>query len=174
MLRGRGLRAGGDRQVESQVGGLDVFRQVDVGDVERVAVRVEPVGRAVGGQTALEGEAGEVEEVAHRVLVLAARQPPQGASGPPLEAGAVGLDERTVQPPFRRGRLVGGRTLLVFGRHLSGREAVVDLHPAGEVVGVGEVEPQGGQVEAALARGRVVAFDAMRLEERPQASLVGH
>ena len=111
--RGRlGLR--GDGHVERLVGRFEVLGQVDVGDVQRVAVVVEAVRRAVGRQFALQRDAGQVEQVAHGVLVLDPRQPAH--AGPALagQLRLLRLDEHVVQRLQRRGGLRGRRPGLLL------------------------------------------------------------
>ena len=173
LLEGRGIRPGGDGHVEREVGGLHVLRHVHMGDVERVAVLVEAVGGAVGGQAPLECDAGEVQEVAHGILIFPPREAAQGGAALAIEAGAVGGDEGPMQPfGHGRGGLGGGAPLLP-GRHLPGGDALADLHPSGEGLRVGEVGLQRRQVEAALAALGVVAFEAVGLEEGRRAFLDG-
>src|SRR6185295_11073523 len=72
--------------------------------------------------------------------------------------------ERVLQGVEEHGALRRRRLGFLLGGHLAGLDAVVDLHPAGEVVDVGEVALERGQVEPALFRLRVVALDAVLLE----------
>ena len=98
----RRLRPRRDGEVQDVVRRLDVLGHIDVGDVERVGVLVEPVRGAVGGEVRLEGDAGHVEQVADGVLVLPARQAPD--TGPSLAPGTRPLrgDERVFQRLQRR------------------------------------------------------------------------
>ena len=73
----RGARPGGDGRVENAVGGFEVLREVHMRQVEGVGVLVEPVNLTVRREVDLERQAGQVEQVADGVLVLAAGEPPE-------------------------------------------------------------------------------------------------
>ena len=118
-------------RVERVVGRLEVLGQVDVRDVERVAVLVEAVGRAVGGQIARQGDARHVEQVADRVLVLGPRQPAQAAiAGGWRPSRRRRANRAAMLTNAWRSSAVGWSAS--FGGISPALDAVVDLHPAGE------------------------------------------
>ena len=75
LRHGGSLRLRGDGHVERLIGRLDVLGEIDVRNIERIAVIVEPVRGAVGRQLALERNPGQIEQIAERVLLLYARHP---------------------------------------------------------------------------------------------------
>ena len=162
---GRGGGPRGDGEVEGVVGGLDVLREVDVRDVERVAVLVEAVRRAVGRQDGRRGGARQVEEVADGVLVLRPRQATERRPSRGREPGVLRVGQGPIEPAEEGPRLVERRPLPPFRRHLAGFDAIVDLHPAREALRVGEVRLGRGQVEPAFPRGPVMAAEASGFED---------
>ena len=161
----RGARPGGDGRVEDAVRGFEVLREVDVGQVERVGVLVEPMNLPVRRQIDLQGNAGQVEQVADGVLVLAAGEAPEPRLAVGRDRLSLGRDQLIMDCFRSRGGVNGGRAGFVLRWHLPGRDAVVDLHPPGDVLCVGRVELERGEVEPALLGVSVVARVAVRLEE---------
>src|SRR5213076_2542626 len=99
------------------------------------------------------------------VLVLGASHPPQSRLAVGGDRLPLCRNQIVVQRLRSRGDVGRRRARLVLRRHLPGRDAVVDLHPQREVVAVGRVELQRGQVEPALLYVGVVTGDAVRREE---------
>ena len=91
------------------VGGLDVLGEVDVRDVEGVAVLVEAVRRAVGAAGRPEsGDAGQVEQVADGVLVLGPGQAAERGDRPEAASLASSASvKRPIEPAEEGPRLVG-------------------------------------------------------------------
>ena len=160
LPRRRG-RARGGGQLQRVLGGLDILGEVHVRDVERVAVLVEAVCRAVGGQVALKRDARHVEEVANGVLILRAREPAQPGAARAREPRLLGGEQRLTQRLHHRSRVLRRRTRGLLRRHLAGRDAVVNFNPAREVLRIGEVRLERNQVQIPLLRVLVVAFSAV-------------
>jgi hypothetical protein len=143
---------------------------LDVGDVEGLARLVEPVPLAVLRQHLLDHEPGGLEEVADRMFVLEAVEPPPGRPAFSLLARAVGLGEGPREGPQEGAELQRIRTSLLGRRHLPVPGAVVDLHPGGEGLRIGRVKGEPGEVEAAFGGLRVMALEAVLLEKGGRAS----
>ena len=138
--RTRRLRLRGDRQVERLIGGFDVLRQVHVRDVERVAVLVEAVRRAVGRQAALQRDAAACRTDRGSCSRIRRASGGERRCGSSRRCGFASAARSSPCSAFRdRSDFVRRRPRLLLRRHLAGRDAVVDLHPAGEVFGVAEV-----------------------------------
>ena len=135
LLHGRRLGPGGDGQVERVVGGLDVLRQVDMRDVEGVAVLVEAVGRAVGGKRPCRAMPGRSNRSRIVFSYSARGQPAQ--RGPALarsrRARSASMRPSCQPGRHRRGFPPASGRACFFGGISPGCDAVMDLHPAGEV-----------------------------------------
>ena len=153
------------RLPQGVVGRVHEPRHLKVGHVERLAAFVEAVGLAVLGQPVGNLRPGDAEQVAQGVLVLLAVEPPQDRSalagqGRPLRGGD--RFRQVCDEVLLPGRVGSGAS---FGRHLTGRHAVMHLDPHGQVGGVFWIERQTGQVEPASFVGFVVAARAVVAEE---------
>ena len=164
LLYGGRIGLGGDGHVERAIRRLQVLRHVDVRNLQRVAVRVEAMRHAIRGQAGLQHDAGEIEQIAHGVLVLAPRQPTERRAIRGIDVRLLGLEQRVLQPLLKASRGGFRRALLFLRRHLARRDAIVDLHPASEGVAIEEIRVQRGEVEVAFLALAVVAIEAIRLE----------
>ena len=135
----RRLRLRGDGQIERLVGSLDVLSEVNMRNVERVAVVVKTMGGAVGRKIARQSKARQVEQITHRILILGARQPPEAGAPFTAELFQFCADQRGAQPLRHRRGLLCRRTRLLFWRHLARIDTIINLHPAREGIWVGQV-----------------------------------
>ena len=146
--RGRALELHGERLTDRVIGGSQVAREVDVGDVERIADFIVAVGLAVVGELAADLEPRRAEQITQGVFVFVAVEPALRGATLAGDEGAIVRDEDLAQ---RReegrglGRIGAG---LFLRRHLAGTQAVVDLDPSRKVGLRREIERERGEVEA--------------------------
>ena len=126
-----GLWAGDDHLVQGGLGGRQVGFQVLGRDSQGRADLVEPLGAAVLGQ-----EPAIIplhpEQVAQRVLILVAIEPPRPGPALALLPGRVGVVEPCVERSQHRDRLGLRRPLGLLRGHLPVPDAVMHLHPGRE------------------------------------------
>ena len=127
---------------------------------QHVADRVEAVGRRVLRQHLLHIDAN-AEQIADRVLVFDAVQPPQHR----LPPGGVGLCQRIAQPRQEFPGSVAFGPGLVLGGHLAAGDAIVNSNPAPEQLGIGQIGPEPFQVEPPFADFSGMTTETMFLEE---------
>ena len=133
------------------IGGTHVARELDMGDVERGADFVVAAGLAVLRQFGFDLHPGDVEQVADGVLIFVGVEAAQSG------AAALGDDACSypVSAPLRPltnwvSDSAGGRGMR-RRRHLTCGDAVVNLDPGGEVIGVGGFVVEFGEVEPCAA-----------------------
>ena len=137
-----------------------------MGNVEGVAVVVEAVGRAVGGQFALQRDAGQVEQVAHACSRTRPASAGAARSGlRPASLACSALTSMSCSHFSAVGCLRRGRSGF-FGRHFARLDAVVDLDPAAKLSGIGRFDLERGEIEARPSWVGVVALEAVLLEKR--------
>ena len=174
--RFRRLRPSRNGEIERMIGRLDILRQIDVRDVERVAVLVEAVRRPVRRQAALQGDAGQIEQVADRVLVLDARQTPDTRPACSIESRSFGRDQRLLERLQERVFLNHRRSRLFLRWHLTRFDAVMDFDPPREAfrIGVQLIELERCQIQSARLRRGIMAIEAMRLEKTQRLNGTRH
>ena len=153
------------RQPHGVVGRVHEPRDLDVGDVERLAALVEVIRLAVLGQPAGDLRPRDAQQVAQGVLVFVAIEP---APDRPALAGQfrpLRGDDRPRQALDEGLLPVGVGPGLAPGRHLARLHAIVHLDPDGQVGGIARVELQAGQVELAFPAHVVVAARAVIADE---------
>ena len=146
--RGRALELHGERLADRVIGGRQVAREVDVGDVERIADFIVAVGLAVVGELAANLEPRRAEQITQGVFVFVAVEPALRGATLAGDEGAIVRDEDLAQRGEESrglGRIGAG---LFLRRHLAGTQAVVDLDPSRKVGLRREIERERGEVEA--------------------------
>lgn len=146
--------------------GVQVARHLHVRNVQRVTDFVEPKGLAILRQRIAHLQPGRVQQIAQRILVLVAIEPPPRSAAFLRNARLLGRGERRCQRFEELFRLPRVGTRFLFRRHFTGRHAVVHQDPFGKVGRIHELKFQCREIQIPLLRLRVVALDAMFLQER--------
>ncbi len=161
-----------DGRVQRQVGRLQVLLHQERRRVMGGACVVKPVRHPVRRQLAAEGKL-DSQQVADRVLVLDAVEPPQHAPplGGPRRGGRLGDPRR--QPFGQLLHLRVGRTRLPLRRHLARLEPINDRRPARHRRRVGEVGLE--KIEPQLAVGLLapMTFVAVLRQQRTESRFKG-
>ena len=153
------------RQPHGVVGRVHEPRDLDVGDVERLAALVEVIRLAVFGQTAGDLRPRDAQQVAQGVLILVAIEPTPDRPALADPFRPFRGDDRPRQALDEGLLPVGVGPCLAPGWHLARLHAIVHLDPDSPVGGIACVEPQAGQVELAFPAHVVVAACAVIADE---------
>ncbi|SRR5579883_2219603 len=136
-----------------------------MGNVERSADLVVAICFAILRQFGFDLDPGNTEKVADGVLILVSVEAAQsGAAALRIHRSFVPGESRG-QTFHKLSRCFRGRPGNASGGHFACRDAVVDFDPKGEVVGVSWFEASFREIQTAGGGGRVVASDAILLDE---------
>src|SRR5262249_17049778 len=103
---------------------------------------------------------------AQGVLVLVAVEPPPDRASLRGLARPIRVDQRTGDALQERVDVRARGLRLLVRRHLAVADAVMDLDPRGEVLGILGIELEGVEVEPALGSVLVMALETVLLEKR--------
>ena len=159
---------GGDGCGERNVRRIHELAQVNVRQIERLTHLVVAVAALVLGQQLLDAQFREMEKVSQGVFIFLPREPSVEPAAGLGDLRRVGQMEPIIQHREDGGRLRSRRQLVGLGRHLAGGDPVVHPLPESKVLGIVHRHRKRVEVETALLRGRVMAFEAMVLEEAPE------
>ena len=151
----------------------DVAGQLDVRDVEGFARLVEAMRLGVFRQRLTDVEPRRAQEVAQGVLVFETVEATLHRAAFPADARVFSGLQSLLQ--LREVTGGGGRVgpRLLHGRHFARSDLVVDLHPLGKNLRLGQVGLERRQVEVAFLGLGVVAFHAVLVQQRRDGR-VGH
>ena len=155
----------GDDLAQGLFGGAEVTGHLDMGHIQRLPDLVEAVGHAVLGQMVPQLEPRRMEEIPQGLLILVPVHPALHRAPFPGDLRAFCRQKCPAEKVGEGGQLRAGWTGLLFRRHLTLFHPVVHRSPAGAVGGDRGSEVERCQVQAALVRVRVMAFQAVAFEE---------